>query len=84
MKKICTLLIAVAACGLSFGQKAKTISCAVMKGDMVEIAEATKDKRFIDYKGRRYFFCCSSCVASFKKSPAKYAKSDSIPLPKKK
>ena len=72
-------------------QKAKTpkksptptaIRCAVVPGDKVDIKKATADKRFADYKGRRYFFCCEGCPAKFKKDPAKYAKSPSVPSPK--
>ena len=60
------------------------ISCAVMKGDMTNVKEATKAKRFADYKGKRYFFCCPMCIDSFKKDPAKFAKTaPSIPTPKK-
>ncbi len=29
---------------------------------------------FVDYKGRRVYFCCSSCIADFKKDPDKYIK----------
>jgi YHS domain-containing protein len=82
------LMIAVAALSVgSFAQtkpkgEKKEISCAVMKGDMVNIKEATAGKMYADYKGRRYFFCCKSCVPAFKKNPDKYAKNDSIPVPK--
>jgi YHS domain-containing protein len=61
-----------------------TINCAVMPNDPVNIADATKNKMYADYKGRRYFFCCNGCPQSFKKNPAKYAKNASIPTPKKK
>lgn len=60
----------------------KTIKCAVMAEDDVDVAKAVKDKKFADYKGKRYFFCCDHCVAAFKKNPAKYSKSPSIPSPK--
>lgn len=60
-----------------------TISCAVMPDDKVDVAKATKNHMYADYKGRRYFFCCAGCPESFKKNPAKYAKSASIPTPKK-
>ena len=29
-------------------------------------------KSFADYKGRRVYFCCDKCSASFKKDPVKY------------
>jgi YHS domain-containing protein len=60
----------------------KEVACAVMPDHKVNIAEATKNKMFADYKGRRYFFCCAGCPTAFKKDPAKYAKADSIPTPK--
>ena len=61
---------------------AKKLHCPVMTQNEVNVAEATKNKLFADYKGRRYFFCCGMCPAAFKKNPEKYAKGDSIPLPK--
>ena len=48
-----------------------------------DVKEAMKTKMYADHKGRRYFFCCAGCPEAFKKNPAKYAKADSIPLPKK-
>lgn len=92
MKKLSLLaLTSLALVGGAFAQnpakptKAPTkISCAVQKGDMVDIATATKNKMFADYKGKRYFFCCQGCPDAFKKDPAKYAKTaPSIPTPKK-
>ena len=39
--------------------------CPVMGGDI--------DKNeFVDYKGRRVYFCCASCKAKFKEDPEKY------------
>ena len=60
----------------------KTIACAVMPSNKVDVAKATKNKMYADYKGKRYFFCCGGCPAAFKKDPAKYAKGASIPTPK--
>jgi len=59
----------------------KTIKCAVT-GDTLNIADAMKKHMYADYKGRRYFFCCPGCPEQFSKSPAKFAKSPSIPTPK--
>lgn len=60
----------------------KTIKCAVMAKDDVNVADATKTKMFADYKGNRYFFCCAGCPTAFKKDPAKYASAPHIPTPK--
>lgn len=58
------------------------IKCAVMPDHTVKIADATKNKMFADYKGKRYFFCCGGCPGQFKANPAKFAKAESIPTPK--
>lgn len=90
MKKI-ALMLAVSLMSVSVFAQHKpaqkvptTISCAVMKGNKVNIANATKHKMFADYKGNRYFFCCGSCPIAFKKDPAKYAKAPHIKSPAKK
>jgi len=36
--------------------------------------EDISKKSYTDYKGRRVYFCCDKCVASFKKDPEKYLK----------
>ena len=59
-----------------------TIHCPVDTKDVVNIKEATAAKRFADYKGRRYYFCCADCPKAFKKNPEKYAKHESVPTPK--
>jgi YHS domain-containing protein len=67
---VSALVISAAA----FAGPTKTISCAVMSGNKVDIAKATKSHSYADYKGNRYFFCCGGCPAEFKANPAKYAK----------
>lgn len=46
--------------------KAQTL-CPVM-GDPIN------RKFYVDYKGYRIYFCCSSCPEEFKKNPEKYMK----------
>jgi YHS domain-containing protein len=46
--------------------KPQTI-CPVM-GDPID------KKYYVDYKGYRIYFCCSSCPDDFKKNPEKYIK----------
>ncbi len=92
MKKLSLLALAsLAVLGTAHAQtKSKAvekvpakISCAVQKGDMLDVKDATKNHMYADYKGRRYFFCCAGCPAAFKKDPAKYAKTaPSIATPK--
>lgn len=58
----------------------KTVHCAVMPEDKVNVADATKTKNFSDYKGNRYFFCCPGCKPAFEKNPEKYAKAEHVPI----
>lgn len=45
----------------------KQTQCPVMAGKV--------DKKiYADYKGKRVYFCCSSCLDDFKKDPDKYMK----------
>jgi len=92
MKKITILaLVSAALVGSAFAQTGKTtkkveapktIACAVMPSNKVDIAKATKSGMFSDYKGKRYFFCCGGCPSAFKATPEKFAKAASIPTPK--
>lgn len=90
MKKI-ALTLAVSILSVSvFAQGAapapkppKEIECAVMKGNKVNIADATKKKMYQDYKGNRYFFCCGGCPAAFKANPAKYKNAPHVKSPSK-
>lgn len=83
-----SILIAIAAVSIAQTPKSKApaaapteIACPVMPSHKVKIAQATKDKMFADYKGRRYFFCCAGCPPEFKADPAKFAKAASIAVP---
>ncbi|MFW6123226.1 MAG: YHS domain-containing protein [Thermodesulfobacteriota bacterium] len=77
MKKIGVLLITIALtlapAGLVLAQKAPAKSkptqtvCPVFEG------EINKDI-FVDYKGKRIYFCCEGCDEEFKKNPEKYLK----------
>lgn len=48
-------------------QAAPQTNCPVMSGKIDE-------KYFVDYQGKRIYFCCSGCVAEFNKDPEKYLK----------
>ncbi|MGC9195993.1 MAG: YHS domain-containing protein [Syntrophobacteraceae bacterium] len=43
-------------------------NCPVLSKDPIN------KKIFVDYKGKRIYFCCRSCIAQFKKNPEKYMK----------
>jgi YHS domain-containing protein len=42
-------------------------TCPVMGGPV-------NKKVYADYKGKRVYFCCGGCIATFKKDPEKYIK----------
>ena len=64
---VAALLFAVPTRPVS-AQMEKNTLCPVMPGTPV------KEKFYLDYQGRRIFFCCRSCVKAFKKHPEKYLK----------
>jgi YHS domain-containing protein len=41
--------------------------CPVMDGPVDK-------EQYVDYQGKRIYFCCSSCLEEFKKDPEKYLK----------
>ena len=49
------------------GDEKGQILCAVMGGKIDK-------KAYIDYKGKRVYFCCPSCKDKFNKEPEKYMK----------
>ena len=53
---------AMAASGDEIAQK----TCPVMEGNKIN------PKIYVDYEGRRIYFCCQMCPPMFKKDPAKY------------
>ena len=44
------------------------VTCPVM-GNAVKVTKSTPN---IEYKGKRYFFCCPGCGDKFMKNPEKY------------
>ena len=50
------------------GKKAKTQTVCPVLGDPVD------RNVYVDYKGKRVYFCCASCKTDFAKDPEKYMK----------
>lgn len=71
MRNVLAILVVAA---VSVSAFADTVKCAVMTSNKLESKAAVKSKKFVDYKGKRYYFCCGDCATAFKKDPAKYAK----------
>jgi YHS domain-containing protein len=46
------------------------LHCPVLDSDIKDYASAGG---FVDYKGVRYYVCCTDCLATIRKDPAKYA-----------
>ena len=75
------MMIFMGGCGKEEGTAAKPKTPAAVPGvQAAEIAQKTCpvmggaiDKSvYVDYEGRRIYFCCTDCLAAFKKEPAKY------------
>lgn len=72
MKIIKTLILALslaafAAGGVWAAEANPQTVCPVLAGNI--------DKNvYVDYKGKRIYFCCKGCDAEFKKDPEKYMK----------
>ena len=49
------------------GKGNSQVNCPVMGGK-------TDKNVYTDYQGKRIYFCCSGCIADFKKDPDKYLK----------
>ncbi len=70
------LTVAVIGCGKSDsvtladaqGKAIAQKTCPVMRGN------AINPKIFVDYEGRRIYFCCTLCPPKFKADPQKYLK----------
>ncbi|MBI1756450.1 MAG: YHS domain-containing protein [Fimbriimonas ginsengisoli] len=74
--------VASAQMGHKVAKNAKHVIKCPVSGDKTDMDRATKNHLFTDYKGNRYFFCCSDCPPMFKKNPAKYANKPHIKTPK--
>jgi YHS domain-containing protein len=63
-----TLALAVSAAGSLWAADPKPqTTCPVLAGNV--------DKNvYVDYRGKRIYFCCKGCDAEFKKDPEKYLK----------
>jgi YHS domain-containing protein len=60
------VLVLAAGPALAAEPRPQTV-CPVLGGNI--------DKKvFIDYQGKRIYFCCSGCEAEFRKDPEKYLK----------
>jgi len=78
MKKIGVLLITLALtlapAGVVLAQKAPAqAETPTQKVCPVYGGEINKDI-YVDYKGKRIYFCCEGCDDEFKKNPEKYMK----------
>jgi len=62
------LILGILAAGPALAAEAKPQTvCPVLGGNVDQ-------KVFVDYQGKRIYFCCQGCDAEFKKDPEKYMK----------
>lgn len=64
-------------CGMHLVPKVKskdTLTCPVMIGVPVDEEESEKNGCVREFEGKKYYFCCNSCVEDFDADPNQYAK----------
>ncbi|MDA8305698.1 MAG: YHS domain-containing protein [Deltaproteobacteria bacterium] len=57
---------------LSFGWSMPGIALAAPQTKCPVLGNKINKKVFVDYHGKRVYFCCPVCEAQFKKNPEKY------------
>ncbi len=62
------LVVLALAAGPAMAAEPKPQTVCPVLGDNID------KKVFIDYQGKRIYFCCSGCDAEFRKDPEKYLK----------
>lgn len=48
------------------------LTCPVMKGVPVDREEAERNGLVREYKGKKIYLCCESCLATFDQNPEAY------------
>lgn len=59
---------------LTFGWNMPGIAHAAPQTKCPVLGNKIDEKVFVDYQGKRIYFCCAGCIDEFKKDPAKYLK----------
>lgn len=59
---------------LTFGWSMPVIVQAASQTKCPVLGNKIDEKVFVDYEGKRIYFCCSGCIDQFKKDPVKYLK----------
>ncbi len=59
---------------LSFGWNMPGIALAAPQTTCPILGGKIDQKVFVDYQGKRIYFCCTGCIDKFKKDPEKYLK----------
>jgi YHS domain-containing protein len=65
--KMILIAFLLAAFSLAYGEEKKQTKCPVMGGEI-------NKSFYVDYQGKRIYFCCPSCKEDFLSDPEKYMK----------
>ena len=74
VKKTAAMTNPVASMDMKSGTAATSKKSLVPQETCPVMGGAIDKKIFVDYKGKRVYFCCPACPATFKKDPEKYLK----------
>ena len=68
------LLLGVTLSLLTFGWTMHGVVHAAAQSKCPVLGNKIDEKVFVDYQGKRIYFCCAGCIDEFKKDPEKYLK----------
>ncbi|MFZ0944964.1 MAG: YHS domain-containing protein [Syntrophobacteraceae bacterium] len=68
------LLLGVTLALLTFGWTMHGVVDAAAHSKCPVLGNKIDEKVFVDYQGKRIYFCCAGCIDEFKKDPEKYLK----------
>ena len=75
MRKIKLIVLLGVTLGLlAFGWNMPGIAHAESQTNCPVMGGKIDEKFFVDYQGKRIYFCCAGCIDEFKKDPEKYLK----------
>jgi YHS domain-containing protein len=75
MQKMKLIVLLTVTLGLlSFGWSMPGIVQADAQTKCPVLGGKINEKVFVDYQGKRIYFCCAACIDEFKKDPEKYLK----------
>ncbi len=74
MNHIVKMISVVALLSFLMAMPSYAVQTAGNQKDCPILGSPVNKKVYVDYKGKRVYFCCPPCIAKFNKDPEKYMK----------